>query len=362
MYDFELSDEQSMVLDTVKKLVQDVVEPVALERDEHRQFVREGYDGLAELGLFGVAVAEAEGGAGLGLTSLALALSELGKGCGSTGRMFLTQAALCARALEGVAAAADAAGQIMSGEAIGCWIGPEHRVTARADGDQFVLDGSARIAIAATEAQLLLVAARLDDLPALFVVPVALARVAAVEALGFHGAAPGSVEFAAVQLAGETCVARGDEAAAAIARAALAAHIGAAALAAGSALESIELGRRHAEERIAFGKPLARQQAVGHKLVESRRRAEAGLLLALRAARSADRGEDAREAAWLARLTAVDAALHAADEAIQIHGGYGYTVEYHVERHYRDAKTLEVLDGGADALRDALVQAMAARA
>ena len=52
--------------------------------------------------------------------------------------------------------------------------------------------------------------------------------------------------------------------------------------------------------------------------------------------------------------TAVDAAVHAGDEAIQIHGGYGFTVEYHVERHYRDAKTLEVLDGGTDALRDAI--------
>src|SRR5690606_40936545 len=94
MHDFELSDEQSMIVDTVKKLVQDVLEPVALERDEHRQFVREGFDALAELGLFGVAVAEAEGGAGLGLTSLALALAEIGKGCGSTGRVFLSQAAL----------------------------------------------------------------------------------------------------------------------------------------------------------------------------------------------------------------------------------------------------------------------------
>ena len=58
-----------------------------------------------------------------------------------------------------------------------------------------------------------------------------------------------------------------------------------------------------------------------------------------------------------ARIAAVDAMVLAADEAIQIHGGFGYTVEYHVERHYRDAKTLEVLDGGSDILRDRLAAA-----
>ena len=57
-----------------------------------------------------------------------------------------------------------------------------------------------------------------------------------------------------------------------------------------------------------------------------------------------------------ARITAVDAMVAAADESIQIHGGFGYTVEYHVERHYRDGKTLEVLDGGSDRLRDQLAR------
>ena len=72
-------------------------------------------------------------------------------------------------------------------------------------------------------------------------------------------------------------------------------------------------------------------------------------------AADADAGEPAREAAMFAKITGVEAAGYAADEAIQILGGYGFTVEYHVERHYRDAKMLEVLDGGTDALRDALM-------
>ena len=90
------------------------------------------------------------------------------------------------------------------------------------------------------------------------------------------------------------------------------------------------------------------------KLVEVGRAASASRQLTWHAARLADLGHDATNAAIEARLAAVDAMVYASDEAIQIHGGFGYTVEYHVERHYRDAKTLEVLDGGSGALRDRL--------
>ena len=114
------------------------------------------------------------------------------------------------------------------------------------------------------------------------------------------------------------------------------------------------MGRRHATERIAFGKPLIQQQAVAHKLAESRRHAEAARQLVYHAARLADAGDDAREIAVMAKLAACEAAVYAADEGIQILGGYGFTVEYHVERHYRDAKTLEVLELGRSELLDTL--------
>jgi alkylation response protein AidB-like acyl-CoA dehydrogenase len=117
---------------------------------------------------------------------------------------------------------------------------------------------------------------------------------------------------------------------------------------------ALRLTARHAGERIAFGKPLTAQQAVAHKLVEVRRRNEAARHLTYHAARLRDAGEDARAAAMLAKIEAIDAAVLAADEGVQIHGGYGYVVEYHVERYYRDAKTLEVLEGGIEFLRDQL--------
>jgi alkylation response protein AidB-like acyl-CoA dehydrogenase len=115
-------------------------------------------------------------------------------------------------------------------------------------------------------------------------------------------------------------------------------------------------GKRTPSERIAFGKPLLVQEAVHAQArrVAARGRCGAPADLARRATRRPR--QDASEAAMQARIGAVDAMVLAADEAIQIHGGFGYTVEYHVERHYRDGKTLEVLDGGSDRLRDQLAR------
>ncbi len=354
MHNFELSEEQAMILDSVRGFVGDVAAKNALERDEHCQFVRESVDGIAELGLFGMAVSEDSGGAGLGYLSLAVAVEECAKSCGSSARLLLTQAGVAALALDGLADGAEILEGVMTGERLCSIVGSESGVVATAAGDGFTVEGSAGLVTGACEANVFLVAASAGDEALLLAVDAGVANVTATAALGFRAAAPGRVEFAG---SAATVIARGDEASAAIARAELASWIGGAALAVGSGFGSIDHARRHASERMAFGKPLLGQQAVGYKLVESRRRLEAARHLAYHAARLADAGQDARDTAMMAKLSAIDASVLASDEAIQIHGGYGYTVEYHVERHYRDVKTLEVIDGGLDRLRDALVPA-----
>lgn len=361
MHNLELSDTQTMIQETVRKLVADVIGPQALEHDEHGRFVTGAFRGLAELGLFGIAIDEASGGAGLGMLAMVVALEEIARGCGSTARLLLSQCGLCGLALQGLHGAGDALGELASGASVGAFVGREFGVVAKQDGDGYVLDGKAGCVTAAAEAKLLVVAAKLDGAPALFVVPASLAAIKAVSALGYRASAPGSVTFAKLRVDGAMLVARGDDAATALARVELAALIGGASIATGSAFASVEHSRRHTEERIAFGKPLARQQAVGHKLIEALRRASAARHLTWHAARLFDLGQDALDVARNAKLTAIDAAVLAADEGIQVHGGYGFVVEYHVERHYRDGKTLEVLDGGAQALRDALTAGLAAK-
>lgn len=340
MHNLQLTEDQEMVVDTVRKMVADTVAPKVQELDEHRTFVREWFDGLAELGVYGLSLAEDHGGAGMGLVPFVAALESIGEHSGSLARLWIGQMQ-AVLAMEQAGADLD---EVAAGSKLAVFVGPENGFTF-ADGK---LSGTAELVPAAMEADLLLVAAKDGDTQVLVQVDAAACQRDALHTLGLNSAACGRVTCDGV--AGATL----EHAEAAIARAELVAFLGVAAAGVGGAIGAIQAAKKHAGERIAFGKPLLVQDAVQRKLVESGRAASAAQQLAWHAARLADLGQDATDAAIDARIAAVDAMVLASDEAIQIHGGFGYTVEYHVERHYRDAKTLDVLDGGNNQLRDRL--------
>jgi len=354
MHNLQLTEDQDMIVDTVRKFVADEVAPKAQELDEHRTFVREQFDGLAGLGVFGLCVSEAAGGVGMGLLPYVASLEAVGAHSGSLARLWIGQAQAAA-ALEaagspaggpaGSDAGSDAIGDVVGG-ALAVFVGPEHGVS-RAGG---VAKGVARI-VPGGEATRFVVAASEAGAPVLLLVDAAACKRTALRALGLQSAACVAIDFAG---AAATVLATGEQAAAAIAKAQLVGWIGVAAAAVGGGLGAIAAAKRHAGERIAFNKPLLAQEAVQRKLVECRRAVDGARQLAWHAARLCDLGQDGTEAAISARVAAVDAMVAAADEAIQIHGGFGYTVEYHVERHYRDGKTLEALDGGGETLRNRL--------
>lgn len=342
MHNLQLTEDQEMVVDTVRKFVADAVAPKAQDLDEHRTFVREWFDGLAELGLFGLSVAEQHGGAGMGLLPYVAALEAIGAHSASLARLWIGQMQV-ATALEVAGAELDA---VVTGARLATFVGPEHGLTAGGR-----VSGHAELVPAGAAADVLLVAATDGDAPALLSVAGDAVQRAALRSLGLASAGCARVRFADVDA---TVLASGDAAVAAIERARLVGWVGVAAAAVGGGGAAIDLARKHAGERIAFGKPLLVQEAVQRKLIECRRAVDAARQLAWHAARVADLGQDAVEPAIQARIAAVDAMVLAADEAIQIHGGFGYTVEYHVERHYRDGKTFDVLDGGSGRLRDHL--------
>ena len=353
MNNLELSEEQTMIREAVRKFAQDTVAPVALEHDEQCKFVRGNFEALAELGFLGLPIAEDRGGAGMGMLSFAVALEELGRVCGSTARLVLSQAGQCAMALE--SSTSEPLDKLVGGESVGAYVGREFGIRAARQGEGFTLDGMAPMVTAAAEADTLVVAAVLEGEGAVvFRLDAALAEIQPVAALGFRAAAPGSVSFRSMSCPEQTLVTQGEECAAALARVDLASWIGGGAMAIGSGLRACELSRTHAVERIAFGKPLQDQQAVRHKLAESTRQIEGARHMVYHAARLADAGQQASRSAMMARLAAVQAAVLSTDEGIQIHGGYGFTVEFHVERQYRDAVTLQVLEGGEESLLDQL--------
>lgn len=344
MHNLQLTEDQEMVVDTVRKLVADAVSPKVQELDEHRGFAREWFDALSELGVHGLSISEEKGGAGMGLLPFVAALESIGEQSGSLSRLWIGQMQ-AALALED--AGGDLLDEVAAGAKLVTFVGPEHGFTY-ADGS---LSGSATMVAAGLEADVLLVAAKEGGAAVLVSVEGAACTRTALRGLGLNSAACGEIVCEAVAA---TAVVTGEAASTAIDRAELVAWLGVAAACVGGGVGSIEASKKHAGERIAFGKPLLVQQAVQRKLVECGRAVEAARQLVWQAARLADLGQCAKETAMQARIAAVDAMVLAADEAIQIHGGFGYTVEYHVERHYRDAKTFEVMDGGSDHLRDRL--------
>ena len=349
MHNLQLTEDQGMVVDTVRKLVADAVTPNVQELDEHRGFARDWFDALSELGVYGLSISEDKGGAGMGLLPYVAALEAIGQQSGSLSRLWIgqRQAALALEHTGLEQTGSDLLDEVAAGAKLVTFIGREHGFTIRGG----TLHGNAVMVPAAMQADMLLVAAKDGEQCVLVSVDPSSCERAELRSLGLNSAACGQVVCASVAA---TIVATGDVAQAAIERAELVACLGVAAAAVGGAVGSLAAAKKHASERIAFGKPLLVQQAVQRKLVECGRAVDAARQLTFHAARLSDLGESGLESAMQARIAAVDAMVLAADEAIQIHGGFGYTVEYHVERHYRDAKTFEVLDGGNELLRDRL--------
>ena len=240
IHNLQLSEEQNMILDTIRKFVQDTVAPKAIDLDEQHQFARGSVDGLAELGMLGLPISEANDGAELGMLSFVVALEELSKACGASARLLLVHTGLCGRAVDGIEGerAKQLAGKIATGEVLASFVGSEFKIQASpTDGavDGFTLTGSAAMVTAATEADVLLVAATDSDSdsdsdsgsgPLLFAVDADAVHVEAIPALGFRASAPGCITFDATAVSKDQILASGDAARAAIDRADLSAWIG----------------------------------------------------------------------------------------------------------------------------------------
>jgi alkylation response protein AidB-like acyl-CoA dehydrogenase len=128
-------------------------------------------------------------------------------------------------------------------------------------------------------------------------------------------------------------------------------RVGIGALSVGLARGALEESIAYANERVAFGKPIAQQQAIQFMLADMGTELEAARLMVWDAAQALDRGEDARQKASIAKLVASEMATRAGLKAIQIHGGYGYTKDMPVERYMRDAKLMEIGEGSSEVQR-----------
>ncbi|ABS26340.1 acyl-CoA dehydrogenase family protein [Anaeromyxobacter sp. Fw109-5] len=368
---FEPNELQQAVQETARRFARERIAPVAAENDRSARFPRELVHGLGELGLLAVNVPEAYGGSGAGAVAYALALMELAAAdcataviaavtnmVGETIARFGTEAQR-RRFLPPLASGEWAAGAFGLSEPQAGSDAASMRTRAVRRGDVWVLDGEKQWITSGDVAGVIVVWAKTDpEAGTRGVTAFLVERDAPGLVVGRHEEKMGIRASSTVSLALDGCEVPeaqrlGPEGEGfRIALAALdGGRVGIAAQATGTIRAALDASRRYAKERHAFGRPIAEHQAVAFMLADMATDHEASRLMTLRAAALKEAGAPfAREAA-MAKLLASEAAQRAVSRAVQIHGGYGYTSDYSVEKLFRDARVQTLYEGTSEIQR-----------
>ncbi|MDH3745992.1 MAG: acyl-CoA dehydrogenase [Acidobacteriota bacterium] len=364
----ELSEEQRLLRDTVRQFANDVAAPRAREIDESGEFPRDFFDQAGELGLAGVTVPEEYGGAGMDSVSYCLVIEELSRVCATSGVILSVNNSLVCDPIKDFGSEEqkhDFLTPLAAGEKLGCFALTEPgagsdaaalRSTARRDGDDYVLNGNKVFITNGTDADVAIVFASVDlekkhKAITAFIVP--------CDTPGFsHGThqyklgvnASGTTELAFEDMRIPVRLRLGEEGEGfKIAMATLdGGRIGIAAQAVGIAQGAFQEALAYSRSREQFGRPIGDFQAIQHYLADMATELDAGRLLTWKAAWAKDNRKRYTLEAAQAKLFTSEMAQRVTDKALQIHGGYGYTREYNVERYFRDARITEIYEGTSE--------------
>ncbi|PYE56620.1 acyl-CoA dehydrogenase [Deinococcus yavapaiensis] len=364
---FALSDDQRLIVQTVRDYCQAEIAPLAPQYDKTGEFPWPQLRGLAELGLLGATVPEKWGGAELDSVTYALCLEEVAAADASVAVIVSVQNGLPEQML--LRYGSDELKRtylvpLARGEKIGafCLTEPNAgsdaaslRLSARRDGDEYVLNGSKAWITSGGQADTYLVMARTGGSGArgvsCFVVEKdapGLSFGKPEEKMGLHAAHTTTVQFDEVRVPASNMVGKEGEGLIVALSSLDAGRVGIAMQALGIARAAFEHATRYALTREQFGKKIADNQAVSFKIAQMAARIEAARLVALKAAWLKDAGQKYSKEASIAKLLASDAAVEVTRDAIQVFGGNGYSREYPVERLYRDAKVTEIYEGTSE--------------
>ena len=375
--DFELGPEQKEIQELAREFAAHEVEPHAAEWDREHRFPRELFGKLAELGLMGTCVPEEYGGAGADFLSYVLVLEELSRadaGVGVTVAVHTSAVTLPLLAFGSDEQKARFVPPLARGEHLGAFALTESeagsdagalRTRAEPDGDGWRIAGAKQWITNARYAGTFLLFARTDQSTqgargvSAFVLDAEHVRVTRdEEKLGLNSSVTNDIVVDGARVDRDRLL---DEEGHGF-RVAMATldggRIGIAAQAVGIAQAAYDVAREYAKERHAFGQPIARFQAIQHKLADMSMEIDAARLLVQRAAWLKQNDRPHREAGAKAKLFASEMARRQTGEAIQILGGYGYTKEFPVERYYRDAKITEIYEGTSEIQRLVIARAI----
>jgi len=365
---FELSEEQLMIRQAARDFAQTELKPGVIERDEHQKFPAEQVNKLGELGFLGMMVSPQYGGSGMDAISYVLAMEELSKIDASASVVVSVNNSLVCFGLEKYGTEAQKEKYLIplaKGEKIGafCLSEPEagsdatsQHTTAIDMGDHYLINGTKNWITNGGTASTYLVIAQTDaskkhhGINALIVEKGMEGFTVGPKEnkLGIRGSDTHSLMFTDVKVPKENRIGQDGFGFKFAMQTLEGGRIGIAAQALGIAAGAYELALAYSKERKAFGKSISDLQAIQFKLADMATQIEAARLLCLKAAWLKDHGLPYAQASSMAKLYASDVAMKVTIEAVQIHGGYGFVKEYHVERLMRDAKITQIYEGTSE--------------
>jgi len=368
---FQLTENQRMIRDMAADFAAKKVAPGAAERDANETFPADIVAEMGSLGLLGMNVPEQYGGAGMDMVSYVLAMEEISAACASTGVIMSVNNSLVCWPLEEYATEEQKQKWLVPlarGEKLGAYCLSEpnagtdaanQMTTAKRDGDFWVINGMKNFITNGATADTLIIFAQTD--PELkhkgiyaFIVDAkaeGFSIIAKEKKLGIRASDTAQLAFDNVRIPADQQLGP-DGKGFKVAMSTLdGGRIGIASQALGIAKAALEASVEYAKQREQFGRPIAKFQAIQWKISEMSTSYEAARLLTLRAAAMKDVGENYGKESAMAKLYASEAANYIADEAIQIHGGNGYSKEFPVERYFRDARITSIYEGTSEAQR-----------
>ena len=369
--EFTLTEEHKMIRDAARDFAQTELLPGVIERDETQTFPAEQIKKLGELGFLGMMVDPKYGGAGMDTVSYLLAIEEISKIDASASVIMSVNNSLVCWGLETFGTEEQKEKYLKplaSGEIIGafCLSEPEagsdatsQKTTAIDMGDHYLLNGTKNWITNGGTASVYLVIAQTDvdkghrginaliideDMKGFQIGP-------KENKLGIRGSDTHSLMFTDVKVPKENRIGEDGFGFKFAMKTLSGGRIGIAAQALGIASGAYELALNYSKERKAFGKPISEHQAISFKLADMATEIDAARLLCLRAAWMKDNGLNYDKEGAMAKVFCSETAMKTTTEAVQIHGGYGFVKEYHVERLMRDAKITQIYEGTSEIQR-----------
>lgn len=368
----EQTEQMEQIRNMVRDFVTNEVEPLAQQIEDTDEIPQELIDKAKEIGLFGISIPEEYGGIGLSSVEKAIVFSELGRsshgfatlisahtGIGSVGLVRLGSETLKRKYLPAMAA----------GEKIGCFALSEPgagsdamnlSTTAVKKGDKWILNGTKHFITNGPIADVFTVFAVTDkekgakggitsflierDFPGL--------KIGAIDKkMGLRGSKTSQVIFDNCEVPEENVIGEVGMGYMSALKILSEGRIGLAARAVGACEKLIELSAKYAQERVQFGQPIAKNQAIQWMLADMATETEAAKLLVMQAAKMIDEGKKVIKEASMAKLYATETFNRVAYKSVQIHGGMGYVAEYPIERFYRDARITTIYEGTSEVQR-----------